>query len=171
VHKRPNIVRDILLLSIFIVKGDCIYGYWFEESPNAELRATGNAYVKIWKVKTNKFINEFKDLFLWRWDTRRNRTFIDGVHNDVSRALRFEGEHFFETIYHSTIIRLPNSTIISRVELGQDVTTRIRPSGELEEEGGEQIAEFLLVDVPKIEIKIGNRGPPSIVRGSYILND
>jgi len=127
--------------------------------------------MKIWEVKTNKFIDKFKYLFLRRWNTRRNQAFIDGVHNDVGRALRLEGEHFFETFYHSAIIRLPNSTIMGRVELEQDITTRIRPSRELEEEGREQIAEFLLVDVPKIEIKIGNQGPPSIMRGHNILND
>jgi hypothetical protein len=141
-----------------------------EGSPNVEFRATGNTYVKIWKVKFNKFINEPKYIFSRRWSTRR-RAFINGVHNDVSRALRFEEEHLFETFYHGMIIRLPNSTIVASMELGQDVTTEIWPSGELDEEGREQIVESLLVNVPKIEIKIGNQGLPNVVQGYDILNN
>jgi hypothetical protein len=53
--------------------------------------------------------------------------------------------------------------IMCRIESGEDVTMGIRASGELYEEGRKQIAEFLLVAVPEVEIKIGHRGPPCIV--------
>ena len=40
-------------------------------------------------------------------------------------------------------------------KLGEDAAVSIRPSGELNEKGRKQVLEFLLVDVLKIEIKIG----------------
>jgi len=114
-------------------------------------------------VKINKFIDELKHLFSRGWNSRHERTLVDCIHDDVIRALCLEGEHFFETFYHSSIIRLPNSMVVSRIESGEDVTIGIRASGELDEEGRKQIAEFLLVDVPEVEIKIGHRGLPCIV--------
>ena len=32
---------------------------------NIVFRPTSNAYVNIWDMKTNKFIDEFEDLFPW----------------------------------------------------------------------------------------------------------
>jgi hypothetical protein len=52
-----------------IVKGYGMRSQRFEDYPDIELRATGDTYVDIWKVKANKFIDEIKHLFSWRWDT------------------------------------------------------------------------------------------------------
>jgi hypothetical protein len=57
------------------------------------------------------------------------------------------------------------------IQSGEGVTTGIGSSGELDEEGREQIVEILLVDVPEVEIEIGHRGLPIIVQGHDILND
>jgi len=57
------------------------------------------------------------------------------------------------------------------MESGENITADIGPSGKLNEKGRKQVLEFLLVDVLEIEIKIGHRGLPSIVKGHDILYD
>jgi hypothetical protein len=41
-----------------------------------------------------------------------------------------------------------------RIELGEFVTTGIGPRRELGEKRGKNVAKFLLIDVPEIEIKV-----------------
>jgi len=41
----------------------------------------------------------------------------------------------------------------------------------LDEEGMKDVLEFLLVDIPEVEIKICDRGPPGVVQGYDILYD
>jgi hypothetical protein len=43
-----------------------------------------------------------------------------------------------------------------RIELGEFVTTGIGPRGELNEEGGKNVAKFLLINVPEVEVEIGH---------------
>jgi len=56
-----------------------------------------------------------------------------------------------------------------RIELGEFVTTSIGPGRELDEEGGKKVAKSLLINVPEIEIEVGDRSPPSIAQGYNIL--
>ena len=58
-----------------------------------------------------------------------------------------------------------------RIELGEYIATRIGPSRKLDEERWKQVVKFLLIDVPEVEIKVGQRGPPSIAQGYDILYD
>ena len=55
--------------------------------------------------------------------------------------------------------------------MGQDVTTGIGPSGELDEKGRKEVLEFLFVDIPEVEIEIGHRGPPGVVQSHDISYD
>jgi hypothetical protein len=55
--------------------------------------------------------------------------------------------------------------------LGEFVTTATGPGRELDEEGGKKVAEFLLINVSEVEIKVGQRGLPSIAQGCDILYD
>jgi len=57
------------------------------------------------------------------------------------------------------------------METGQGVTTGIGPSGELYEEGREEVLEFLFVDIPEVEIEICHRGHPGVFQGHNILYD
>jgi len=41
----------------------------------------------------------------------------------------------------------------------------------LDEEGRKEVLEFLLVDIPEVEIEICDRGPPGVVQGYDILYD
>jgi hypothetical protein len=43
-----------------------------------------------------------------------------------------------------------------RIELGEFVTTGIRPRRELQEERGKKVAKFLFINVPEIEIEVGH---------------
>ena len=58
-----------------------------------------------------------------------------------------------------------------RIELGKFVTTGIGSRGELDEEGGKDVAKVLFVNVPEVEIEIRHRGPPSIAQRHDILNN
>ena len=57
------------------------------------------------------------------------------------------------------------------METGQGVTTGIGPSRELNKEGRKEVLEFLLVDIPEVEIEIGHRSHPGVVQGYDILYD
>lgn len=105
--------------------------------------------MKIWELKVNKFIDELKDLFPRRWNTRNSRAFIECIQNDVSRALLLVSEHFFETFYHSVITRLPHSTVVCRIELGEYITTGIGPRGKLDEKASIAYFYFDFRDVDK----------------------
>jgi hypothetical protein len=71
--------------------------------------------MEIWEVKVNEFIDKLKDLFPRRWNTRSIRTLVEGVQNNVCRAILLEGEHFFQAFYHGAITRRPYSTIVYRI--------------------------------------------------------
>ena len=55
------------------------------------------------------------------------------------------------------------------IELGKFVTTGIGPRRELDKKRGEDVAKFLLINVPEVEIEIGHRGRPSIMQSHDIL--
>jgi len=42
-----------------------------------------------------------------------------------------------------------------RIEFGEFVTTGIGPRRELNEERGKEVAKFLFINVPEVEIEIG----------------
>ena len=69
VNKRPDIIRDILLLPSFVVKRYRVWGQWFKNGLNVKLWATGNTYMDIREVKANQFLDELEYLFSWRWNT------------------------------------------------------------------------------------------------------
>jgi len=148
-----------------------VWGQRSKDGLNVNLRATGDTYADISDVETNKFIDEIDHLFSWRSNIRPERTLVDCIQNDIGGALLIEGKHLLETHYHSAIIRFPYSTIVRRIETGEDVTTGIGPSRELDEEGRKEVLEFLLVDVLEVEIEIRHRGPPGVVQGHNILYD
>ncbi len=58
-----------------------------------------------------------------------------------------------------------------RIESGEYVTTGVRLSRKLDEEGGKQVAKSLFIDVPEVEIEVGHRGRPSIAQGHDVLYD
>jgi len=58
-----------------------------------------------------------------------------------------------------------------RIELRKYIAIRIGPSRELDEERREYIVKFLLINVPEVEIEVGQRGFPSIAQGYDILYD
>ena len=61
----------------------------------------------------------------------------------------------FQAFRHRAIARLLYATIMGKIELGEFVTTRIGPGRELYEERGKDVAKFLLIKVPEIEVEIG----------------
>ena len=85
--------------------------------------------------------------------------------------MRFEGEHVFEAFHHSTIIRLPRSTLVPKIKFGKYIATRIGLSRKLDEEGGKQFVKVSFISVPEVEIKVGHGGIPSDAQGLNILYD
>jgi hypothetical protein len=55
------------------------------------------------------------------------------------------------------------------IELGEFVTTGIRPRRELDEKRGKKVAKVLLINVPEIKIKVGQRGLSIVAQGHNIL--
>ena len=153
------------------MKGNSTWGQVFEDGLNVMLRSTRNAYVEIRKVEVNKFIYEVEDLFSRRWNRRRDRTLVEGVHDDVSGSLCLEGEHFFQAFYHSSITGFLDSTAVFKIESREYIATRIRTSRKLDKERGKQVGKFLFIDVPEVEIEIRHRGLPIVAQGYDILYD
>ena len=153
------------------MKGDGMQGQVLEDSPDVVLRPTRNAYVDIWEPKTNKFLHKVEDLFSRRWNRRRNRALVERVQDDVSWPLRLNGKHIFETFYHGPITGFPFSMIVLRIESGECVATEIGPRRKLGKERGEQVEEFLFIDVPKVKVKIGHGRLPSVAQGDDIFYD
>ena len=142
-----------------------------DDSLNIELRSACDTYMDIREVKPNKFFHKLEDLFSWRWNGRRYRTLVERIHNDVSRSLHLEGEHFFEAIYHSAIARIKYSTIVSRIESGEDIATEIGASRKLDEERRKQVVKSLFIDIPEVKTKVGHRCLPGVPRGYDISYD
>ena len=69
----------------------------------------------------------------------------------------WNGEHLLETLRQITVDRLTRAFIVCHIEIRQNVTKGIRSSRELDEKGLKKFAEALLVDISKVEIKIGYR--------------
>ena len=136
-----------------------------------DLRATCNAYVQIRKVETNQFIDKLKDLFPGRWNARVVGALVESVQNDVSRTLRRESEHCFETFCHSVVTGLLNTTVMVRIEAGKCIATRIRASRKLNEERRENVAKSLLIGVSEVEIEICNGGISGVAQLHDILDD
>src|SRR6267154_6221032 len=120
-------------------------------------------------MKPNKILHELEDFFSRRWNTRRDRTLVKCIQNDVSRPLPLEREHFFQAFRHCAITRLLYPTIMCRIELGEFVTTGIGSGRELDEKRGKKVAKPLLIDVPEIKIEVGHCGHPGIAQGHDIL--
>jgi hypothetical protein len=138
------------------------WGQVFEDGLNVVLRPTCDTNVDIREVEADKFIHKVEDLFSRRWNRRRDRTFVERIHDDISRSLCLEGEHFFETFYHSSIGRFPHPAVVFRIESGEYIATRIGPSRKLDKERGKQVGKILFIDVPEVEIEIRHRGPPVV---------
>jgi hypothetical protein len=47
---------------------------------------------------------------------------------------------------------------VGRIQAGEDVATRTGLRRKLDEEGGEEVATVLLIEVPEIKIKVGHQG-------------
>src|SRR6266576_2038147 len=107
-------------------------------------------------MKPNKILHQLEDIFSWRWYTRRDRTLVKCIQNDVSRPLPLEREHLFQAFRHCVITRFLYPSIMCRIELGEFITTGIGPGRELDEERGKKFAKFLLINVPEIKIEIGH---------------
>jgi hypothetical protein len=56
-----------------------------------------------------------------------------------------------------------------RIELREFVTTGIGPRRKLDEKGGKEVGKLLLIDVPEIKIKVGQRGLPIIAQAHDLL--
>lgn len=70
-------------------------------------------------MKTDELDHKFEDFFTWRWDARGIQTFIERVHDKISRAERRHGKHLFEAFYHGTIVGLPFSTVMCVIKVGE----------------------------------------------------
>jgi hypothetical protein len=123
------------------------------------------------EVKPNKFFHKLEDLFSWGWNGGRYRTLVERVHNDVSRSLCLEGEHFFEAIYHGAIAGIKYSTIVRRIESEEYVATEIGASRKLDEERRKQVVKSLFIDIPEVKIKVGHRCLLDVAQGYDILYD
>jgi hypothetical protein len=115
------------------MKGHSARGQVFEDGLNIVLRPTRNTNVDVCEVKADKLIHKVEDLFSRRWNGRRNWTLVERIHDDVSRSLRPETEHFFEAFHHGVIARFLYSTFVCKIELGEYVATGIGRSRKLDE--------------------------------------
>jgi hypothetical protein len=70
--------------------------------------------------------------------------------------LPFEADHLFEAFNHRPIARFPYSTVVGGMKLGEYATAGIGASRKLDEQRGKQVVEFLFINVPEIEIKMGH---------------
>jgi hypothetical protein len=93
-------------------------------------------------------------LFPWRWQSRRVRAFIEGVNDKVNRLLIWECEHILEASYQFIFTGLLCAASAFEIKVVEYVTMTMRLLGKLSKEGREQVTTVLLVDIPKIKVKI-----------------
>jgi len=122
-------------------------------------------------VKPNQFVHKLKHLFSWRGNARGDRTFINRIHDDVTRDLPLKCEHLFEAFYHSPITGFVYTTIVGRIQSGEYIAVGIGPSRKLDEEGRKQVLEFLFIDIPEVEIEISKSGLSGVAQDYDILYD
>jgi hypothetical protein len=63
--KGADKVRDILLLSNFVVNGKRPCGQGIKDNLDVKFRTTSNANVEILEVKANELIHKVKNFFSW----------------------------------------------------------------------------------------------------------
>ena len=129
-----------------------------ECSSNIEFRSAGDAYMEMRKMKVNEFLDECKNLFTRRWDSRPVWTLVKGVKDDVNRLRIGNREHILETLYHDTIAGLLCTILVCRIKAGEDIATRLRLCRELDEKGRKEVATVLFLKVPEVEIKVRHQG-------------
>ena len=126
-----------------------------KRSLNVELGTAGNADMKMWQTKINEILDKRKDLSTRRRDTRRVRALVESVQDDVSWVVESR-EHVLEALCHHTKHGRLFAIIVLQIKPGEDIATRIRLSGKLDEKRGEQVPDILLVEIPEIKIKVSH---------------
>ena len=69
----------------------------------------------------------------------------------------------FQTPYQFVFTRLLSTTVVFEIKGGEYIAITIGPSRKLGDERCEQVPALLLVDVPKIEVKVGHRSQSFVV--------
>jgi hypothetical protein len=110
VNDRSDIACNIFLLSALLMKGHPERGKRHNGIPYIDFRAACNAYVKVWKAKIDKLLQELKD-------AGRVRRLIEGVHDEVDGTLIRKCEHLFQAFCQDAVTGSFPSTIVNRIKL------------------------------------------------------
>ena len=128
-----------------------------KDGANVDLCATGNTYMYIWKLRTDKILQELEHFFTSGRHAGDIRRFVESVYDDVRCRLSWYFEHVCQTFEERVIRRLVCSFIVVQIETRENMMTGIRPGAELEEEGGKEITSVLFLGVLEVEEKIGHQ--------------
>jgi hypothetical protein len=121
--------------------------------------------------KLDELLHEVEDPFPWRWQPRRVRGFIESVNDDVNRLLVREREHILQALYQFIFTGLLCAALLFEIKFIEYVTMTMGLIGKLNNERREQVTTILLVDVPKIEVKVSHGSQSIVSKGNDILND
>ena len=102
----------------------------------------------------SEFLDKREDLFTRRRNSRQVRTLIESIQDKVNWTLVEYREHVPKALHHHTDSGLRFAIIVRQIKPGKDVATMIRLSRELDEKGGKDISDILLVKIPKVKIKV-----------------
>jgi hypothetical protein len=127
--------------------------------------------MKIRGGKLDELLHEAEDLFPWRWHPRRIRGFIESVNDNINRLLVQEREHVFQALYQFIFTGLLCAALVFEIKAIEYVTMTMRLIGKLSNERKEQVTTVLLVDVPKIKVKVSHGSQTIVAKGSDFLND
>jgi hypothetical protein len=128
----------------------------FENVSNVDLQATGGTYVHIWNAQLHKMFYKLEHLFTRGRHPGDVGALIESVDNDVRRRLPRHLKHFDETFREKIFRRLHCASRVIRIQIRQNLIAGIGLGAELENKGGEETAEVLLLIVLKIEIKVSD---------------
>jgi hypothetical protein len=81
-----------------------------------------------------------------------------------------QSEYVLQTFSEHFVIRLLRSSIVLRIQVGQNLVARIGFGTELGKEGSEEAADALLCDVLEIKIIITKQGQSTIAFRLDFLN-
>jgi hypothetical protein len=130
-----DVIKEIPLLSTFLVKGHLHGRKGLENCSDVHYRSTSDADPQVWKSQGSKVRHEFQDFFTGCWYPREIGTFVERVHEDVGCWLSWEIEHIFKTLCKSCVSCFPRASSVCRVQAREDVVARAGLTAELLEEG------------------------------------
>jgi len=122
---RGDIVVNILLLTVFVMKRNDMRCQRVKSIKDIGLRAAGDAETKTSKIKLDKVLDEVEDTFAWRHYSGGIGTLVESIYDEINHRLFWELQHILQALDKRFVIRQPRSIIVCGIKARNDFVARI----------------------------------------------